>query len=153
VTLRRWLTSQLIAMLAIAVVSFIVLSLLKVRAALALAILAGLFEFIPMLGPILSGTPAVAMGLLDSPQKAVLVLVAFTLIQFFENHILIPMLMKEGLDLPPVVTLIGLALMGLVFGFLGMLIAVPLLALLMVVVKMLYVEDVVGEEMETGAEG
>jgi len=148
-TLRRWLLSQLIAMAVIAVVIFIVLSLLHVRAALALAILAGLFEFIPMLGPILSGAPAVAMGFLDSPQKALFVLIAYTLIQFFENHVLIPLLMKEGLDLPPVVTLLGLALMSLVFGFLGMLVAVPFLAAVMVAVKLLYVEDVVGDEVET----
>jgi predicted PurR-regulated permease PerM len=148
-TLRRWLLTQLVAMLVIGVVTFIVLSLLHVRAALALAILAGLFEFIPMLGPILSGLPAVAMAFLDSPQKALFVLIAYIVIQFFENHLLIPLLMKEGVDLPPVLTLIGLALMGLVFGFLGMLVAVPLLAAVMVAVKLLYVEDVVGDEMAT----
>ena len=148
-TLRRWLLTQLIAMVVIGVVTFIVLSLLKVRAALALAILAGLFEFIPMLGPILSGVPAVAMGFLDTPQKALFVLLAYVVIQFFENHLLIPMLMKEGVDLPPVLTLIGLALMGLIFGFLGMLVAVPFLAAVMVAVKLLYVEDVVGEDVKT----
>jgi predicted PurR-regulated permease PerM len=148
-TLRRWLLSQLVAMLVIGVVTFIVLSLLHVRAALALAILAGLFEFIPMLGPILSGLPAVAMGFLDSPQKALFVLIAYVAIQFFENHVLIPMLMKEGVDLPPVLTLIGLALMGLIFGFLGMLVAVPFLAAVMVAVKLLYVEGVMGDEVTT----
>jgi predicted PurR-regulated permease PerM len=148
-TLRRWLLSQLVAMVVIGVVIYVVLSLLHVRAALALGILAGLFEFIPMLGPILSGAPAVAMGLLDSPQKALFVLIAYVAVQFFENHILIPMLMKEGVDLPPVVTLIGLALMSLIFGFLGMLVAVPFLAAVMVAVKLLYVNDVVGDEVET----
>jgi predicted PurR-regulated permease PerM len=102
-----------------------------------------------MLGPILSGAPAVAMGFLDSPQKALFILIAYVAIQFFENHVLIPLLMKEGLDLPPVVTLLGLALMSLVFGFLGMLVAVPFLAALMVAIKLLYVEDVVGDEVET----
>jgi predicted PurR-regulated permease PerM len=148
-TLRRWLLSQLVAMLVIGVVSFLALSLLGVRSALALAILAGLFEFIPMIGPILSGIPAVAMAFLDSPEKALFVVLAYVAIQFFENHLLIPLLMKEGLDLPPVVTLIGLALMGLVFGFLGMLVAVPLLAAVMVAVKLLYVEDVVGDDVKT----
>ena len=78
-----------------------------------------------------------------------LVLIAYVVIQFFENHVLIPMLMKEGVDLPPVLTLIGLALMGLIFGFLGMLVAVPFLAAVMVAVKLLYVEDVVGDEVTT----
>lgn len=148
-TLRRWLVSQLVAMVVIGVVTGIGLKLLGVKAAFALAILAGLLEFVPMVGPLLSAIPAVAMGFLDSPQKALLVTLLYIAIQFLENHLLIPLLMKEGVDLPPVVTLIGLALMGIVFGFLGMLVAVPLLAAVMVAVKLLYVEGVVGDDVRT----
>jgi predicted PurR-regulated permease PerM len=149
ITLRRWLTTQLVAMLVIGVVTTITLTLLGIKAALPLGIIAGLLEFIPMAGPILSGIPAVAMGFLDSPQKALFVTLAYVGIQFFENHVLIPILMKEGVDLPPVLTLIGLAVMGMVFGFLGVLVAVPLLAAIMVAVKLLYVEGVVGDDVET----
>lgn len=148
-TLRKWLVTQLIAMVVIGVVTTITLTLLGIKAALPLGIIAGLLEFIPMAGPILSGIPAVAMGFLDSPQKALFVTLAYVGIQFFENHFLIPILMKEGVDLPPVLTLIGLAVMGVVFGFLGVLVAVPLLAAIMVAVKLLYVEDVVGDDVET----
>lgn len=148
-TLRRWLVSQLVAMAVIGVVTGVGLKLLGVKAAFALAILAGLLEFVPMVGPLLSAIPAVAMGFLDSPQKALFVALLYIAIQFLENHLLIPLLMKEGVDLPPVVTLIGLSLMGLVFGFLGMLVAVPLLAAVMVAVKLLYVEGVVGDDVET----
>ena len=148
-TLRKWLTAQLVAMVVIGVVTTIVLKLLGVKAALPLGIIAGLLEFIPMVGPLLSAIPAVAMGFVDSPQKALFVALAYTGIQFFENHLLIPILMKEGVDLPPVLTLIGLAVMSVVFGFLGMLIAVPLLAAIVVAVKLLYVEDVVGDDVET----
>jgi predicted PurR-regulated permease PerM len=149
VTLRRWLVSQLVAMVVIGVVTTIVLSLLGVRAALALGLIAGLLEFIPLVGPLLSAVPAIAMGFLDSPQKALFVVIAYWGIQLLENHILIPILMREGLDLPPVVTLIGLAIMAVVFGFLGMLVAVPVLAAVMVAIKMLYVEGVVGDDMQT----
>jgi predicted PurR-regulated permease PerM len=148
-TLRKWLITQLVAMVVIGVVTTITLTLLGIKAALPLGIIAGLLEFIPMAGPILSGIPAVAMGFLDSPQKALFVTLAYVGIQFFENHFLIPILMKEGVDLPPVLTLIGLAVMGVVFGFLGVLVAVPLLAAVMVAVKLLYVEDVVGDDVET----
>jgi predicted PurR-regulated permease PerM len=148
-TLRRWLLTQLVAMVVIGVVTTVALTLLGIKAALPLGIIAGLLEFIPMAGPILSGIPAVAMGFLDSPQKALFVTLAYVGIQFFENHFLIPILMKEGVDLPPVLTLIGLAVMGVVFGFLGVLVAVPLLAAIMVAVKLLYVEGVVGDEVET----
>lgn len=148
-TLRKWLVAQLVAMVVIGVVTTIALKLLGVKAALPLGIIAGLLEFIPMVGPILSAIPAVAMGFLDSPQQAFFVVLAYVGIQFFENHVLIPMLMKEGVDLPPVLTIIGLAIMSVVFGFLGMLVAVPLLAAILVAVKLLYVEDVVGDDVKT----
>lgn len=148
-TLRRWLRAQLIAMAVIGVVTTLGLWALDVKAALALGIIAGLLEFIPLIGPWLSAVPAVAMAFLDSPQKALYVVLLYVGIQFLENHFLIPMIMQEGVDLPPVLTLLGLALMGVVFGFLGMLIAVPLLAAILTAVKLLYVEGVVGDDVET----
>jgi len=145
--LRRWLVTQLIAMAAIGIVTTVVLLILRVKAAFALGILAGLFEFIPTVGPILSALPAIAMGFLDSPQKALYVLVAFWGIQFAENHLLIPLLMKGGVDVPPALTILAQSLMAIVFGFLGLMCAVPLTAATIVAVKMLYVEDVVGERV------
>jgi predicted PurR-regulated permease PerM len=145
--LRRWLVTQLIAMAAIGIVTTVVLLILRVKAAFALGILAGLFEFIPTVGPILSALPAIAMGFLDSPQKALYVAVAFWGIQFAENHLLIPLLMKGGVDVPPALTILAQSLMAIVFGFLGLMCAVPLTAATIVAVKMLYVEDVVGERV------
>jgi len=144
-SLRKWLLAQLLMMVAIGVIDAVGFSLLGVKAALALGLIAGLLEFIPLLGPILSAVPAIAMGFLDSPQKALFVALLCWGVQFLEGHILAPLLMKRGVDLPPVVTLIGLSLMAIVFGFLGMMVAVPVLAALMVAIRMLYVEDVVGE--------
>jgi predicted PurR-regulated permease PerM len=146
-TLRKWLVAQLIMMVVIGVIDAVGLSLLGVKAALALGLLAGLLEFIPLLGPILSAVPAIAMGFLDSPQKALFVALLCWGVQFLEGHILAPLLMKRGVDLPPVVTLIGLSVMALVFGFLGMVVAVPVLAAVMVAIKLLYVEDVVGDDI------
>ena len=139
--LRKWLVTQLIAMLVIGGVTTIVLLILRVKAAFALGVLAGLFEFIPTVGPLLSAIPGVAMGFLDSPEKAAMVAVAYWGIQFLENHILIPLLMKGGMDLPPALTVITQALLALVFGFLGLMVAVPLLAPVMVMVQVLYVEQ------------
>lgn len=144
--LRRWLITQLIAMATIGIVTTIVLLILRVKAAFALGLLAGLFEFIPTVGPILSAIPGVAMGFLDSPEKALIVAAAYVGIQFLENHLLIPLLMKGGIDVPPVLTILSQALMAMLFGFLGLMCAVPLLAATMVGVKMLYVENVVGEQ-------
>jgi Predicted permease len=140
VVLRKWLVTQLIAMAVIGSVSTIALLVLGVKAAFALGVLAGLFEFIPTVGPILSAIPAIAMAFLDSPEKAALVIGVYVAIQFLENHILIPLLMKGGMDLPPALTVVSQALLALVFGFLGLMVAVPMLATVMVIVQMLYVE-------------
>lgn len=145
--LRKWLVTQLIAMVVIGTVTTIALLILDVKAAFALGLLAGLLEFIPTVGPILSAVPAIAMAFLDSPEKAVTVTALYVGIQFLENHLLIPLLMKGGVDVPPVLTILGQALFTLLFGFLGLMTAVPLLAAVMVVVKMLYVERVVGDEV------
>jgi predicted PurR-regulated permease PerM len=87
------------------------------------------------------------MAVVDDPQKAIWVAVAYTAIQQLEGVVLQPLLMKEGLELPPVMTILGQALFSLVFGFLGLLLAVPLMASVMVPVKLLYVRDVVGDEV------
>lgn len=151
--LRKWLVTQLIAMLVIGVVSTGVLLALGVKAAFALGLIAGLLEFVPTVGPLMSAVPAVAMGFIDSPQKALTVAIAYIAIQFLENHILIPQLMKGGLDLPPALTIIGQALMAILFGFLGLMVAVPALAAMMVPIKMLYVQDVVGDDIEIEDDG
>ena len=148
IALRRWLVTQLIAMVVIGVVSTVVLLILGVNAAVPLGVIAGLLEFIPTVGPILSALPAVAMGFVDSPEKALAVVIAYIAIQQMENYLLIPFLMREGVNLPPALTIIAQALMALIFGFLGLLCAVPALAATMVAVKMLYVQDVVGEPVE-----
>jgi predicted PurR-regulated permease PerM len=143
--LRRWLLTQLIAMVTLGVVTTVVLLILGVKAAFALGLLAGLLEFIPTIGAIISSLPAIAMGFLDSPEKALWVAIAFVGVHFLEGHLLIPLLMKGGVDLPPALTIFSQGLMALLMGFLGLMCAVPLLAASVVAVKMIYVEDVVGD--------
>ena len=151
VVLRKWLLTQLVAMGVMCVVSTVVLLLLHVKAAFALGVLVGLFEFIPTIGPILSAMPAIAMGFLDSPEKAGYVTLAYWGLQFIENHLLVPLLMKNGLRLPPALTVITQALFAIVFGFIGLMVAVPLLATVIVVVQMLYLEQLPGEDTWTYA--
>ncbi len=150
-SMRRWLITQLLAMVVIGLVTAGALALLGIRGAVALGIVAGLLEFIPFVGPIAAAVPAIAMGLLDSPQKALWVAVVFTLIQQSEGHLLIPLLMKDSLELPPVLTILSQAVMAAVFGFLGLVVAVPVLGAMMVAIKLLYVEDVVGDDVEVPA--
>jgi len=135
--LRKWLVTQLIAMLVIGVTCTVVLLLLGVKAPFALGFIAGLLEFIPTVGPILSAVPAIVMGFVDSPEKAFTVLIAYWAIQFLENNLLIPFLMRGEMDLPPAITLIAQTLMTLVFGFVGLMVAVPLTAAVLVPLRMI----------------
>jgi predicted PurR-regulated permease PerM len=148
VTLRRWLVAQLIGMVIIGALTTAALLLLDVRAAVALGIIAGILEFVPFFGPILSSVPAIAMGFLDGPEKALWVALTYLVIQQLEGNVVTPLLMKEGLDLPPALTIIGQSVMALAFGFVGLVIAMPLLGAVMVPIKLLYVQDVVGDEVE-----
>jgi predicted PurR-regulated permease PerM len=123
------------------------MALLGVRAALVLGVIAGLLELVPVFGPIIGAIPAVALGLVDSPQKALAVLIAFIVIQQLEGNLLIPLLLQRAVQVPPALSLLGIASMGMVLGVLGVLIAEPLVAVALVAVKMLYVEPVMGDTM------
>lgn len=150
--LRRWLLTQFISMLLVGAFTTVILLLLGIKAAVALGIIAGIFEFIPIAGPILSAVPAVAMGFLDGPEKALYVVLAYVVIQQVESNLLYPLLMKKGLELPPVLTIVTQGVLAIVFGFIGLLVAVPMLAAVMVPIKMLYVRDVVGDDVQLPVE-
>ena len=150
VTLRRWLVARLIAMVAIGTITGIALALMNVQGAAALGALAGLLEFVPFFGPIASAVPAIGVALLDSPQKALYVVLLYVAVQQLEGNVITPLLLERRLDIPPVLTLVTVAALGVVFGVIGMLIAEPLLAAVLVTTKMLYVADVVGDEVEVG---
>ncbi len=152
VMLRRWLLTQFISMVLVGTLTAIVLLLLGVKAALALGIIAGILEFIPIAGPVIASVPGIAMGFLDGPEKAVYVALAYVVIQQAEANLLYPLLMKKGLELPPVLTIFTQGVMSIVFGFLGLLVAVPMLAATIVPIKMLYVRDVVGDEVKLPGE-
>ncbi len=149
-TLRQWLVARLIAMVLIGTITGGALALMKVEGAAALGVLAGLLEFVPFFGPIASAIPAVGVALLDSPQKALYVVILYVIVQQLEGNLITPLLLEKRLDIPPILTIVAVASLGVVFGVIGMLIAEPLLAATMVATKMLYVNDVVGDEVKVG---
>jgi predicted PurR-regulated permease PerM len=150
-TLRRWLVTQLIAMTLIGAVSTIFLLVIRVKAAVPLGILAGVAKFIPILGSIFAAIPAIAMAFIDSPHKALVVALGYIVIQFLENHLLVPVLMKHGVNMPPAMTLGIQALMGLLFGFLGLLVAVPLLAAILTIGRTLNAKEMRAMSEEVNA--
>ncbi|MBW3563131.1 MAG: AI-2E family transporter [Acidobacteria bacterium] len=127
-TWRQWLFAQFISMLVIGALTTLALWLLDVRAPLALGLLAGISEFIPVFGPLLSAIPALAIAFVDSPGKALGVLVAYLVIQQIESNVVTPLIMKKAVHIPPVITILAGSLMVIFAGFAGLLMAVPLVA-------------------------
>ncbi|HAA31656.1 MAG TPA: AI-2E family transporter [Cyanobacteria bacterium UBA8553] len=142
VNLVGWMTATLINMAAIGVVSFIGLMILGVPLALANALLAGLLEFIPNIGPILSVIPPIAVAVLDAPWKAVAVLILYFLIQQFEAYLLVPFVMRRQVSLLPAVTLLSVIVFGTFFGFLGVFLSVPLVIVFKIWLNEVLIEDV-----------
>jgi predicted PurR-regulated permease PerM len=138
--LHRWLIARLAAMVIVGLATYGALALLGIPAAGSLGLIAGLLEFIPFVGPIAAAVPAVAMALVAAPTKALYVIILFTVLQQLEGNLLTPLLMKNRLDVPPAITIVAVAALGLVFGVLGMLIAEPLSAAVLLSVRRLYVE-------------
>lgn len=147
-TLRGWLTARLIAMVVIGIVTGGALALLGIPAALALGIIAGLLELIPFYGPIIASIPAIGVALVESPQKAIYVAILYVIVQQFEGNLLTPLILKRRLEVPPVLTIVAVTAFGIVFGVLGMLAAEPFVAGTLLVVRKLYVRDVIGDSIE-----
>lgn len=126
----RWLSGQIVLSLGVGLITFLGLWILGVRYSLLLGIVAGIFELVPYVGPIFSGSVAVLVGLTTSLTTALYVLVLFIIIQQLENHILVPAVTNLTTDLEPVVILISILIGAQVFGFIGLILAVPAAVLL-----------------------
>ncbi|MCT7377432.1 AI-2E family transporter [Chelativorans salis] len=150
--LRRWLMGQLLAMLLVGVLTYIGLRSLGVPSALALAVIAGVLEFIPFVGPILSAAPAIAIALAEGPRLALWVAALYLFIQQIEGNFLLPLIQEQAVMLPPAVTLFALLAFGILFGPLGVVLATPLAVLLLIAVKQLWVRDSLHEKVELPGE-
>lgn len=150
--LRWWLIGQLLAMLVVGILMSVGLTAIGVPLALALGVLAGLLEFIPTLGPPLAVVPAVLLALVDEPQKALYVLLLYTAVQTIESYVLTPLVQERVAHLKPVVTITAQVFFAWIAGPIGLLIAVPLIAVIQVVVQLAYVEDFLSDDLGLKAE-
>lgn len=123
-----WLLGQLILSGFIFILIFAGLTILGVKYALALALLAGLLEIVPYLGPILSAVPAVFVAFVQSPPLALFVVMLYLVVQQVENYILVPKIMGRTVGANPVVILVAVLVGFKLAGVLGMLLAVPIVA-------------------------
>jgi predicted PurR-regulated permease PerM len=146
INLRWWLLGQGLLMVIIGITTTLSLWLLCIPGALTLGVLAGLLELVPFIGPWLSAIPAVLMALLISPWTAVLVALLFLALHILEGYVLLPLMQRRVVLLPPALTLLGQVLLGEVLGLLGLFVAAPLTVCAVVLMKMLYVEDTLGDQ-------
>ena len=148
-TLRWWLLGQLVTMAVVGLITTIGLSLLGIPLAGTLGLITGLFEFAPFIGPILAAFPAVLIAFSQSPMDALYVIVLYTAIQQVEGYLITPYVQERAVNLPPALMIFAQILMGVLFGLFGLLLASPLVAASIVIVKMAYIEDVLGDHGET----
>ncbi len=125
IRLNAWFWGELVLMIIVGLMSFIGFTIIGLKYTIALAVLAGLLEVVPNLGPTLSAVPAVLVGLSQSYPLGLITLAVSILVQQLENNLIVPVVMKKAVGLNPIVTLIALVVGGKVGGILGILLAIP----------------------------
>ena len=125
-----WFLTRILACLFVGVVSFVVFLVFNTPYPFSLGLLAGVLNFIPIVGPLITGIFIFVIISLENISKAIFVIIAFTLIQQVENNIFTPLISKRFVGLPPILVLMSLAIGGILWGFLGAILAIPLAGIL-----------------------
>lgn len=145
VSLEGWITGAAIGVSVVGLMSMVGLSILHVKAALALGVLAGFMNLIPNLGPTISVIPAMAIALLDAPWKVLAVFILYFFIQQAESNFITPIVMEKQVSLLPAVTLISQLFFVTFFGFLGLFLALPLTVVAKIWVQEVLIKDVLDQ--------
>lgn len=143
--LGRWMAGQALDMAVVAAATGIGLWALDVPLAMVLGLIAGLTNIIPVIGPFLSGVPAVLFALTQGYDLALYVALLYVVIQQIEGNLLMPLIQRYAADLPPALTVLAILAFGSLFGVAGVILATPLLLVAIILVKRIYVEDVLGD--------
>jgi predicted PurR-regulated permease PerM len=124
-----WMQGQLLLGVIIGVLVYLALTILGIKHALLLAVIAAVFELIPVFGPILAALPAVLIGFVDGGVvTGLLVIGVYVLLQQFENHLIYPLVVTRVVGVPPLLVILALIIGAQLAGFLGMLLSVPVAA-------------------------
>lgn len=139
--LGAWFRGQLTLGVFIGFITWIVLTVIGLPFALPLALLAGILEIIPTLGPILASIPAIIVALSISPLTALIVVIAYIIIQMLENNLLVPKVMQKAVGLNPIVIILGITIGANLLGVLGALLSIPFIAMVIIIVRTLTEKD------------
>lgn len=152
-TLRDWLSAQLMAMALVGVLTALGLWVAGVPLPFALGLVAGVFAFIPNIGPVLAAAPALLLAFPEGQSTVLLVLAIYVGVQALESYVVTPLIQQEKVALPPALVISVQLLFGVLFGILGLALATPLAAALMTIVGLVYVHDYLDQETATPIEG
>ncbi len=150
--LRGWLFGQMIDMAVVAVLTGLGLFLLGIPLALPLAVLAGLFNFVPYIGAIAGAAPAILIAFGQSPTSALWVALLFIAVQAAEGYFIMPQIQKRTVHLPPALAILSQTVLGTLFGAFGLILATPAVAAALVAIRMVYVEDILGDHPADAAD-
>ena len=146
--LWSWLKGQFIIMIFIGVAVTIGLMIIGVPLAMVLGIIAGISEFVPIIGPWIGAVPGILLAFSVDGQTALYTAIFYVVIQQIESNVLSPLIQQRMVHIPPAVVILSVVAFGLVFGIAGVILATPLAVIVMVLVGMFYVQDVLGKEVK-----
>ena len=150
VSLRNWLKGQALGMLFVGAATGFGLSLAGVPAAWAIGLVAGLAEFVPYLGILVAGVPAVVLGFGQGTDTGLWTLGVLVAVQQIQGNLVMPLLQNRMVDLPPAITIFGIIAAGILFGILGVLLATPLTIVVLVLVRRVYMGEDKNEVLASG---
>jgi predicted PurR-regulated permease PerM len=150
--LRRWLLGLLLAMAIVAAFTSLGLWLIGLPGFLALGLLAGLAEVVPFVGPVAAAVPALLLALTQDAQAVVWTFLLYLAVQQIESNLVMPLIIREMVAVPPALTLFAIVAFGLLFGLAGVLLAAPLTVVAFVAVKKLWVREALGEDTKVPGE-
>lgn len=151
--LRGWLEGTFISMIFVGVTTWFGLTLLNLEQAAALGALAGLLSFVPNFGQLVAVLAAVVVGIVQAPGSVGGIIIVIYGISFIQSQIFTPLLFAESIRIPPVLVLLGQIVCGALFGFLGILLAVPITSILLILIREVYIHDVLGDTSESVSVG
>lgn len=146
--LRWWLVGRFASMAVVGALTAVGLWILGLPLALLLGLVAGLLSFVPILGPVASAVPGLLVGLLEGPEMVLWVLVVYAAVQLLESYFITPLIQQRAVSLPPVLIIMAQTILGLAIGLFGIALATPFTVTVVVLVKMLYVQDLLGDTVE-----
>lgn len=150
--LQLWLRAQLLAMLIVGVLVGGGAWLLGIPSSIALGLIYGLLEFVPLLGPIVGAIPILLVAAGQSWELALWALGLVVVVQQVEGNVIMPLVSGRAVQLPPAVALFAVVAFGVAFGPLGLVLGYPLAVVADVAIRRLYVREILGERVEIAAE-